>query len=436
MGVRFPMSSDLHPPDDILRRFVSGTASRAEGRQVTLHLLPGCQACRKRLRELLVPQVPEDAYDAVFALLEASSPRGTGGINLPVDAAAKVLLAELDAQPKPRQEILARNSRRYLSPGLARLLAERSYELRYQDPRLMLHAARLGAVIAERLEATRSGEAAELADMCALCFSQLCNALRIPGDLDRAEQALDTAYKALKKGTGDPLLRALVLERLGSLRKWQCQYEAAIHAYEEAVEIYRDHGRRHELASALIGQAIATFSAGDPEEALALLFEAIPKIEGERDPRLTLAACHNVVSAQIETGQIEDASLKWIELRFLYEQIGDPLVRLREKWLEGRLLIAQGVIKAGIRLLEKTREAYREHGLPYDAAVIALEIAQGHLRLGRLDRVRALLAETLPMFRDLEVDKDVLTQFVHLRRASRGEGISWGGSATPLQPAS
>jgi len=431
------MSSETHhPPDDILRRFVSGTASRAEGRQVTLHLLPGCRSCARRMRELLVPKVSPDAYDAVFARLEASPPRGAGGAQMPVDAAAKALLAELDAQPKPRQEILARNSRRYLSPGLARLLAERSYELRYQDAHSMLHAARLGAAIAERPEAARSGQAAQLADVRALCFSQLCNALRIPGDLAGAERAIDTAHRALKQGTGDPLLRALVFERLGSLRKWQCQYEAAIHAYDEAVEIYRDHGRRHELAGALVGQAVATFSAGDPEGALALLFEAIPKIEGERDPRLTLAACHNVVSAQIEAGQIEDASLKWIELRFLYEQIGDPLVRLREKWLEGRLLIAQGVIKAGIRLLEKTREGYRERGLPYDAAVIALEIAQGHLRLGRLDRVRALLAETLPKFRDLEVDKDVLTQFVHLRRASRGEGISWGGAAspTPISP--
>jgi len=426
------MSSDLHPADDILRRFASGTASRAEGRQVTLHLLPGCHACRQRLHDLLVPQVPEDAYDAVFARLEASSPHGTGGgAQLPVDATAKALLAELDAQPKPRQELLARNSRRYLSANLARLLAERSYELRFQDPRSMLHAARLGASIAERLTTVNPEEEAQLADVRALCFSQLCNALRIPGDLGSAEQALDAAYRALRQGTGNLFLRASIFERLGSLRKWQCQYEAAIHAYEEAVEIYRDHGRRHELASALVGQAIATVSAGDPEGALSLLFEAIPKIEGERDPRLTLAACHNVVSAQIDAGQIEDASLKWIELRFLYEQIGDPLMRLREKWLEGRLLIAQGVIKAGIRLLEKTREAYRERGLPYDAAVIALEIAQGHLRLGRVDRVRDLVAETLPMFRDLDVDKNVLTQFVHLRRASRGEGISWGAAPSP-----
>lgn len=94
----------------------------------------------------------------------------------------------------------------------------------------------------------------------------------------------------------------------------------------------------------------------------------------------------------------------------------------------GKLLIAQGVIPAGIRLLETARAAYHERGMFYDAALIVLEIAQGHLRLGRRDRVRALISEVLPVFRDLDVDKNVLTAFVHLRRSSR-EGALWPGIA-------
>ena len=423
------MSDDPHPPDDMLRHFVAGTASRAEGRRITLHLLRGCNPCGNRLRELLSPAVPPDAYDPAFARLEASPRHGSGGAPRSVDAAATALLAELDTQPKPRQEILARNSRRYLSPDLARLLAERSFELRYQDPRSMLRAARLGMMIAERLQAAFPEEAAQLADVRARCASQLCNALRITGNLGGAEQAMTTARAALKDGTGDAVLRAFIFERLGALRKWQCHHEASLRAYEQAAEIFRDLGRRHDLARVLVGQAVAMNSAGDPKAALELLFEAIPKIEGERDPRLTLAACHAVVSCQIDAGRIDDASLKWIELRFLYERIGDPLLRLREKWLEGKLLIAQGVIPAGIRLLETARAAYRERGMLYDAAVINLEIAQGHLRLGHRDRVRALVSEVLPVFRDLDLDKDVLTAFVHLRRASQGGGITWPGAS-------
>lgn len=419
------MDADEHPPEDMLKRFVAGTPSRDEGRRTAAHLLLGCRACAGRLQELLRPGIPEGAYDGVFERLEASSERGAAGAPIPVAAAASTLLAELDDQPTLRQEILARNSKRYLSPDLARLLSERSFEIRYQDPRPMLRSARLAVMIADRLQSTSPGEAAQLADVRALCGSQLCSALRITGDLGGAEQAMAEALTALRAGTGDASLRGLVFERLGVLRAFQCRYEAAIRTYEDAAAIYRDLGKRHELARVLVGQAVASLYAGDPESGLVLLFEAIPKIEGERDPRLTLAACHAVVNCQIDAGYIEDASLKWIELRFLYEQIGDALMRLKGQWLEGRLMIAQGVIPAGIRLLEKTRAAYQNHRMVYEAAVIALDIAQGHLSLGRHDRARSLIAEVAPVFRDLNVEKNILSAFVHLRRAVQEGPLRW-----------
>jgi len=426
-------TDDKHPSDDFLRRFSAGTASREESRPILAHLLHGCDTCARRLQELVRPGIPEGAYDAAFARFEALPGRDAGPAGSPAGTPAASLLAELDDMPTLRQQFLVRNSRRYLSPDLARLLAERSFELRFQDPRRMLRAAQLAATIAERLQEEGSGNAAQLADLRASCTSQLCSALRVTGDLSGAEREITTALSALRRGTGEAALRALVLTSLGALRKWQCRYESAIRAYEEAAEIYRDLGKRHELANVLVGHAAALLYTGDPESGLALLYEAMPKIEGERDPRLTLAACHAVVNCQMDAGHIEDASLKWIELRFLYEQIGDPLMRLKGQWLEGRLMIAQGVIPAGIRLLEKTRAKYQEHGMAYDAAVVAVHIAQGHLSLGRHDRARSLIAEVAPVFRDLNVEKNILSAFVHLRRVAQEGTLRWPSSAQPAE---
>src|SRR6185369_9851328 len=100
-----------HPPDDFLRRFVAGTASRDEGRRITAHLLLGCRGCADRVQELLRPGIPDDAYESVFECLEAAPRRGAGS-PASVDAKASALLAELDAMPTLRQEFLARNSRR------------------------------------------------------------------------------------------------------------------------------------------------------------------------------------------------------------------------------------------------------------------------------------------------------------------------------------
>jgi transposase len=100
-------------------------------------------------------------------------------------------------------------------------------------------------------------------------------------------------------------------------------------------------------------------------------------------------------------------------------------VRLKGQWLEGQLMIAQGVIPAGIRLLEKVRAKYQDHGMAYDAAVVALDIAQGHLRLGHTDRARSLIADVAPVFRDLEVEKNILSAFVHLRSIVEKGSLRW-----------
>jgi hypothetical protein len=45
-----------HPSDETLKRFVAGTASREENRAVVAHLVKGCSACARKLRELMEPE--------------------------------------------------------------------------------------------------------------------------------------------------------------------------------------------------------------------------------------------------------------------------------------------------------------------------------------------------------------------------------------------
>ncbi|HTG33989.1 MAG TPA: hypothetical protein VLB76_13750 [Thermoanaerobaculia bacterium] len=57
-----------HPSEDILLRFASGTASREEGRIVVAHLVKGCPACARKIRELMEPKtVPRSAYEDPLA---------------------------------------------------------------------------------------------------------------------------------------------------------------------------------------------------------------------------------------------------------------------------------------------------------------------------------------------------------------------------------
>jgi tetratricopeptide (TPR) repeat protein len=327
-----------------------------------------------------------------------------------------MLLEELEAASLARQEMLVRNTRRFLSPDLAKLLLERSHSFRYGDPHQMLWAARLAVVIAERLISEDPAEERRHSDLCATCYFQLSNALRALGDLAGAESATHSAQEFLQHGAGSLIARALVYEGLGSLRTAQLRYHEAVHHYAAAVELLRDTGRAELVGRALVGQAIAAGESGAPEDALELLFEAIPKVEV--DTRLTLAACHAVVRFLIDCGRIDEAACRWIELRSLYTKLDEPILRIKASWLEGLLLKAQGRYQAALKMLEDARSGLRERRLGYDGALVALDMADCYFRLGRTQELRQALSEVMTLICEHNVDRQALVTMIALREAA------------------
>jgi hypothetical protein len=56
-----------HPSEETLKRFVAGTASREENRAVVAHLVKGCSACARKVRELMEPEaVSHGSYEAAL----------------------------------------------------------------------------------------------------------------------------------------------------------------------------------------------------------------------------------------------------------------------------------------------------------------------------------------------------------------------------------
>lgn len=59
-----------HPTRDLLERFAAGTASREENRSIVAHLLKGCPACARILKEIDHVETPVCAYDKVLDRFE------------------------------------------------------------------------------------------------------------------------------------------------------------------------------------------------------------------------------------------------------------------------------------------------------------------------------------------------------------------------------
>ncbi|MEO6194266.1 MAG: hypothetical protein ABIS20_14755 [Thermoanaerobaculia bacterium] len=96
-----------HPSEDILQRFVSGTASREEGRTVVAHLVKGCPACARKLRDLMEPKaVPRSAYEDPLNRFDQGLVEGLESSVSPMQTLRTVLRGVLPDPPEdaPRKK--------------------------------------------------------------------------------------------------------------------------------------------------------------------------------------------------------------------------------------------------------------------------------------------------------------------------------------------
>lgn len=432
------MSND-HPTIHDLERLIRGTSPPGPAPRlprVVRHLLANCQRCcellqdagwtRQRLESLVYLTTTEsdrpgydygqsfagaarrlEAFFAAEALLEE-----------PVDA----LIAELTRRPDEEQiSFVAKNSRMG-HPAVIRELIDRSYALRYEDPKRMLHGSELARIAADNGSIATAGSAERLADLRAKAWENFSNALRVCGKLQEAEEALATSQSYRAAGTGDPMLRARITEQGASLRTFQGRFGEAIELAAEAAGIYRELDKSQELASALVHQAIAAIYAGETELAIRTLNQAIPRIDPEENPKLLLAACHNLIRCYIDIGEPERALSLYFEARDLYkEHDGHTTILLRTAWQEGQLLRDLGHLQAAETALRHAREGFLERGLAYEVALVSLDLTSVYVRLGKAEDVRRTAAEAVPIFRALRVEREVLGALLQLQQAAGQE---------------
>jgi tetratricopeptide (TPR) repeat protein len=333
----------------------------------------------------------------------------------------EALLAELDRRPRARQEELVANGKGFADPQLVRCLIERSHEARYEDPEAMLHWASLARVAAERVEPAAAGSVPRLADLKARAWGQYGNALRVSSRLREAQEAMAGASQHLEAGTRDPVLRARLCEQIASLHTFQRSFDEAIATLKEAEQIYRELGKTHSLARTLVQEAIACLYASEPETAVTLLNRAVPLIDHEEDPHLLLAACHNIVRCYIDLDQPEQALSLLFDAQELYSEFKDSLIILRASWQQGQLLRDIGHLRAAESALLRARRGFMERDLAYEVAVVSLDLSSVYVKLGAAAELKQIIAETIPIFRALRVDREVLGSLLQLQQVADQE---------------
>lgn len=421
---------DKHPQPTTFFQFGRGSLPDPHSREVVRHLLTDCEVCRQTTAGLLPPYPgrPRAGWRADYGQAFSSSLRE---VELRQEAwaveqaAAPDRLRELLAQPAERHWAMVTQGTRYHSWAFCDLLLDASRELGFQDPARALDLSRIGVEIATRLSSEIYG-AARVNDLVARAWGTLGNAQRIRSDFSEAENSLAKAERMLRKGTSDPLEKAQILLFKSSLLGNQQRFQEAFRLLDRVEAIGRRCDDPHLCGRAQITRGFLLGLGNDPEAAIRHLTEGIRLVDPALDPRLLVAAHHNLTLYLTESGRYREALRLLESARPLYHKVGDEMSLLRLRWLEGKIAIALGHFTEAEEMLRSVSRELAERDLGYDVALLALDLAYIYKRQGRSAEMRRLAEEMLPIFQSRHIHREAIAALLVFQKSAEMERVTLG----------
>lgn len=338
---------------------------------------------------------------------------------------APMLYAELLAKPQAERLQLVANCSRFASYLLAEMLLEKSRESWFDDLAQALEAAELANAVVTKLEEA-SAESCLLSPLKVRSLAYLGNALRIRNDLQGAVDYFDKVDELLEEVSLEPTEWAGIRSLQVSLYTDVKVYDRASALVSQIVEVYRSLEDTHQVARSLFQKARLFRRMNEPEAAVDVLREALPMIDVWRDPRMYSYALQNLASSLQASSRPEEALEALGEARRLLIQQGERLALTRTRWVEAKILVDLDRQREAEEAFAEVSKAFAERGLAYDQALVCLDLALLYAGEQRMDRVRELASEMLPIFRSYSLGQEVMAALVLFQHAAEREIATLG----------
>lgn len=357
-----------------------------------------------------------------FDRLPGSVGEALPGLFREIDEAA-ALLAEILGTPEAERRTLLESGIRFHSLQLCQLLEERSREAWFSDPVRAVRLADLAVVVAERLDEAHYGPLlAE--DTRASAWAHLGNALRITADHHGAEKALQRAEEHQRRSGEDAYVDALILSFRASLRSAQGKFDEAARLLDDAIAVYRQARDRHQEGRALILKGTALGHSGRHQEAVRLIRRGLSRIDFYQEPRLLVAARHNLIFFMADGGWHQEAEDSLAETRRLYLELGERMNLVRLRWLEGKIARELGRQDEAEAALREARDTFLAENIAIDAALVSLDLAILLRQRGETSALKDLAAEMRPIFESGDVHPEALAAVILFQQAAEAEQVT------------
>ncbi len=297
----------------------------------------------------------------------------------------------------------------YADPVFLALFYEWLDELIFHDPREGLRWAKVAPQLAFNSPVWPEGRQAHR-ERIHMAFVVLGSAYRACGDFDASE---DVYGKALKQKNVSALLRADADRRFSYLRASQGRADEALELASNAVEALRGltDDVLIKLGQALISKGYVLASElGRRTEAIDLFCEALalagkPKTPAEE--RLHESACHNLALAIHESSAFsgQQKALGYCQhARELLKGRKRSAARYRLLWVEALIWSNLGSHAKAERLMRQSLEGFQVLKMPWEIALVGLDLAALHHLCGEWHKVKEVAADTYQWFRLLAAD--------------------------------
>jgi tetratricopeptide (TPR) repeat protein len=427
----------IHLGTGEIQDFLASRLDAAVRRRVVLHLLGGCTLCHRRVKTIADPilgkepwsvaePVAEDCYNEALARACAAA-RAFLGRWRKDKAKLDRALALLDQAPEGLEDVRfpSRQAQALHGWPLCEALLQKSYESRFSDPKRMLNLADSAAGVAEHIRPERYPWPSLLSDLRARAFAELGNAYRVNNRHVDADASFERALEFLDEGTGDPLLRARVMDLQASLRRAQRRLEEAIALLDEVHGLYLEAGESHLAGRALISIGLNTYYRGFPRQAVAFLQKGSELLEPNRDRQLQNSTALGIIDALSGCGEHRRASQRLLQSGLREAFAAEPLNLLKLQWVEGKIHAGLGRLARAERACGETRQGLLRRGQIYDAALVGMDLAAVWLRQGRTaSEVRELAEEMHAVFEDLGVQVEAAKALHFIEEACRHDSIT------------
>lgn len=413
-----------HPSCDELSALLRGDVSDERQREILRHLLSPCDSCLS-------------AAPPPLAILLGYEPTQSETMNEDESAYQEVInrvfgvareharaLERQMAQEERAGKILAKDGwegvrklpKQISDPAKIEAFLSKSWSLRHEDPKLMFRFAWLALLCAQRLDPQKYG-AARAYDLQCRAQAELGNAQRILDQFEAAEMSLGRARQLFELGTRSDFLDIHLLELEASLDADLRRFGRACLKLEKVYRFYRRYGDDHLAGRALVKQGLYNGTEGKSDEALRLLRTSLQFIDQDRDPSLTYAAMHNILTLLVDTDQYKDAEKQLFHLRRLQQHAGGRINELRFRWEEGRIDAGLGRYKRAEATLYEIREAFLEVNRAYDSALSSLDLTAVLLAQKKAGKAIEVVSEAYRTFMALDIQREGLIAVSLLKTA-------------------